>query len=160
MRLFPRPDRLASAPLEGSGVIASRAQTIRTLARHVLDGAIAFRGCGNPADVATALQQIAGIGRWTAEYIAMRAFGEPDAFLSGDLVLRRIAGNVTSRALDARAESWRPWRAYAVMLMWQRANDEASQSMNVTHAKPSPVANRSRRHAGPADRLAAQGAGG
>jgi AraC family transcriptional regulator of adaptative response / DNA-3-methyladenine glycosylase II len=154
-RLFPPPDRLAAAPLERLGIIASRAQTIRTLSRLVVDGAISFRGCGDPVRIATALQEIPGIGRWTAEYIAMRAFGEPDAFLSGDLVLRRIAGNCTPRALDAKAESWRPWRAYAVMLMWQCANDEAAAARSETNANPIRAARRVR----PAARAAGSAAG-
>jgi AraC family transcriptional regulator of adaptative response / DNA-3-methyladenine glycosylase II len=87
-------------------VIASRAAAIRALARAV------------PTDN---LRAIPGIGAWTAQYIAMRALNEPDAFPSGDLVLRRMAGNVSARALEARSESWRPWRAYAVMLLWQSA---------------------------------------
>jgi len=53
----------------------------------------------------------------------MRALGEPDAFLPGDLVLRRAAGGCSSRELDRRSEAWRPWRAYAVMLLWQGESD-------------------------------------
>ncbi len=55
-----------------------------------------------------ALRAIPGIGEWTAQYIAMRAFNEPDAFPSGDLVLRRMAGNCSARELDAASERWRP----------------------------------------------------
>jgi AraC family transcriptional regulator of adaptative response / DNA-3-methyladenine glycosylase II len=51
----------------------------------------------------------------------MRALRDPDAFPWGDLVLRRVAGNLTARALEVRAEPWRPWRAYAVMLLWRAA---------------------------------------
>ena len=127
-RLFPTPDRLAAVPLENVGVMPSRAHTIRTLARQVAEGTIVFRGCGDPERATAALRNVPGIGDWTAEYIAMRAFGEPDAFLRGDLVLRRVAGNCTARALEIRAEAWRPWRAYAVMLMWQGANDAAAES--------------------------------
>jgi AraC family transcriptional regulator of adaptative response / DNA-3-methyladenine glycosylase II len=158
-RLFPTPERLATAPLEDVGVIRSRARTIRTLAKDVADGVIRFRGCGNPQQIADELQRIPGIGRWTAEYIAMRAFGEPDAFLSGDLVLRRIAGGCTTRALDALAESWRPWRAYAVMLMWQRASDDAARARTMAHASSSRFVHRRRRAGVAPDRLAAQGAG-
>jgi AraC family transcriptional regulator of adaptative response / DNA-3-methyladenine glycosylase II len=158
-RLFPTPDRLATAPLEEVGIIRSRAQTIRTLARHVAEGDISFRGCGDPQRLAAALESIPGIGRWTAEYISMRAFGEPDAFLSGDLVLRRIVGNLTPRALDSRAESWRPWRAYAVMLLWQGANDEAAQPRTLPHAKSPTRTNHARRPRHGAARLAVHRAG-
>jgi 3-methyladenine DNA glycosylase/8-oxoguanine DNA glycosylase len=63
-----------------------------------------------------------GIGPWTAHYIAMRALSEPDAFPAGDLGLRKAMssrGHLPSeRELLERAETWRPWRAYAAMLMW------------------------------------------
>ena len=158
-RLFPTPDRLATAALEQVGIIRSRAQTIRILAKQVADGTIGFRGCGDPQELAASLESIPGIGRWTAEYISMRALGEPDAFLSGDLVLRRIAGNCTPRALDLKAESWRPWRAYAVMLLWQRANDEAVQQRTVPHANSSTLTTHPRRPGHASDRLAAPSAG-
>ena len=82
----------------------------------------------NQDEMVTALRSVPGIGDWTASYIAMRALGEPDAFPSGDLVLRRMAGVVSPRELDARAEAWRPWRAYAVILLWQGATDRSSKS--------------------------------
>jgi AraC family transcriptional regulator of adaptative response / DNA-3-methyladenine glycosylase II len=151
-RLFPTPERLAAAPLETVGIIRTRANTIRELARQVADGRLSLQTCGDPSRMAVALDDIAGIGRWTAEYIAMRAFGEPDAFLTGDLVLRRIAGDCTARALDARAEAWRPWRAYAVMLMWQLANDRAAESRNLADANatriPPPVRRTDHRRGG------------
>jgi AraC family transcriptional regulator of adaptative response / DNA-3-methyladenine glycosylase II len=67
---------------------------------------------------------VPGIGPWTAQYIAMRALGHPDAFPAADLVLRRVAGDgrsLTARELALRADAWRPWRAYAVMLLWRSA---------------------------------------
>jgi AraC family transcriptional regulator of adaptative response / DNA-3-methyladenine glycosylase II len=97
------PERLADAPLERCGVMPSRAETIRALARR-WDGA--------------ALDGIPGIGPWTRQYIAMRAFNDPDAFPAGDLILRRKAGVRTARELEERSQAWRPWRAYAVMLLW------------------------------------------
>ena len=110
---------LADAPLEEAGIIRTRATTIRTLAREVRNGTLLFDG---PSIIA-ALRAIGGIGDWTAQYIAMRALNDPDAFPAGDLVLRRMAGDCSARELDARSEAWRPWRAYAVMLLWQAASD-------------------------------------
>jgi AraC family transcriptional regulator of adaptative response / DNA-3-methyladenine glycosylase II len=121
-RLFPSPATLADAPLEKAGIIAARARTIRELARQVADRKVAF----NVAADLEALLEIAGIGPWTVQYVAMRALKHADAFPSGDLVLRRMAGDCTPRALDARSERWRPWRAYAVMLLWQAANDRSA----------------------------------
>jgi AraC family transcriptional regulator of adaptative response / DNA-3-methyladenine glycosylase II len=83
----------------------------------------AFEGVDGRAPV-SALETLPGISRWTAEYIAMRALGEPDAFPTGDLVLRRMIGNRSARQLDRRADLWRPWRSYAVMLLWHTAADE------------------------------------
>ncbi|KYF83987.1 hypothetical protein BE18_01590 [Sorangium cellulosum] len=59
-----------------------------------------------------------GIGAWTAHYIAMRALREPDAFPATDLGLRRALGGASGAELLAMAEPWRPWRAYAAMLLW------------------------------------------
>jgi AraC family transcriptional regulator, regulatory protein of adaptative response / DNA-3-methyladenine glycosylase II len=124
-RLFPEPARLAEAPLERAGVIAARAETIRRLARAVDSGTITFSPCTNPERIVAALRALPGIGEWTAQYIAMRALGEPDAFPRGDLVLQREAGARTATELARRAEAWRPWRAYAVLALWQRATDAA-----------------------------------
>jgi AraC family transcriptional regulator of adaptative response / DNA-3-methyladenine glycosylase II len=131
-RLFPTPAQLASAPMERAGVIPKRAEAIRSLAREVANGTIAFASCpdGRTSSPLTALP---GIGAWTGEYIAMRALGEPDAFPSGDRVLRRMAGDLSTRQLDIRSQAWRPWRAYAVMLLWQQATDEGPRRK---HAQP------------------------
>ncbi len=126
-RLFPTPAELANAAIERAGVMPARATTIRTLARRVDNGTIAFRSCSEGSATLAALTAVPGIGDWTAAYIAMRAFGEPDAFPSGDRVLRRAAGDCTARELDRKSEAWRPWRAYAVMLLWQGAADEGER---------------------------------
>lgn len=117
--LFPSPQQLAHAPLEEAGVISSRASTLRALAAAVRDGTVRFDGI-NTGD---SLRAIPGIGDWTAQYIAMRALNDPDAFPTGDLVLRRMAGGLSARELDRLSERWRPWRAYAVMLLWRAASD-------------------------------------
>ena len=113
-RLFPWPATLVDATLEQIGLIASRATTIRLLAQQVCAGTLSFES----PTVAGDLRNIKGIGDWTAQYIAMRALRDADAFPSGDLVLRRKAGNCTARALEKRSQKWRPYRAYAVMLLW------------------------------------------
>lgn len=118
-RLFPTPAQLADAPLEEAGIIRARAETLRSLARAVRDGTVCFDG----VTTHQSLRAIGGIGEWTAQYIAMRALNEPDAFPTGDLVLRRMAGGCSARELERRSEGWRPWRAYAVMLLWQAARD-------------------------------------
>jgi AraC family transcriptional regulator of adaptative response / DNA-3-methyladenine glycosylase II len=125
-RLFPTAAQLADAALERAGLMPTRARAVRSLASGVLQRAISFEsGCDVDATVA-ALERVPGIGKWTSQYIAMRAFGEPDAFLASDLVLRRVAGTGNARELERRSALWRPWRAYAVMLLWQSAIDESS----------------------------------
>ena len=117
--LFPTPESLIDARLEQLGVMPSRARTIRALASAVASGSISFDRNPDVALTIAALRQINGIGDWTTQYIAMRAFNDRDAFPSGDLILRRALGNCSARDLEHRSDAWRPWRAYAVMLLWR-----------------------------------------
>jgi AraC family transcriptional regulator of adaptative response / DNA-3-methyladenine glycosylase II len=120
--LFPSPDALVDAPLEKIGIMRTRADAIRTLARAVADGRVHFRPEQTLAAFAESMIALPGIGPWTAHYIAMRALGQPDAFPAADLILRRAAGNgemLSTRATETMSEAWRPWRAYAVMLLWR-----------------------------------------
>lgn len=122
--LFPPPTALVDAPLEQQGITRARAATIRGLARAVLDGRVAFRAEQSLAEFEHDLVALPGIGAWTAQYIAMRALAQPDAFPAADLILRRAAGQgrtLATRELESVAEAWRPWRAYAVMLLWRSA---------------------------------------
>lgn len=124
---FPRPERLAEADVESIGLPAARAASIRALARAVASGALDLGASPGLEALIAALTALPGIGAWTAHYIAMRAAREPDAFPSGDLVLRKHASDgvepLSPRALEARAEAWRPWRAYAAMHLWQRTRE-------------------------------------
>jgi AraC family transcriptional regulator of adaptative response / DNA-3-methyladenine glycosylase II len=122
-RLFPGPDRLARARLETAGIIRSRAQSIRELARAVISGDVCFDAGQAAEEFRQRLINIRGIGEWTADYIAMRALKNPDAFPGADLGLLRafdpVSGTRLRRTeLAARAEKWRPWRAYAALLAW------------------------------------------
>ena len=96
---------------------------IREMASRVASGDLRF---DQDADsFQEVLVAIPGIGPWTAHYIAMRALADPDAFLHGDLVIKKAAsalfGIDSEKALLERAERWRPWRGYAGMLMWKYA---------------------------------------
>jgi AraC family transcriptional regulator of adaptative response / DNA-3-methyladenine glycosylase II len=102
---------------------ASRAQAITELARAVAAGEVVLDGSRSLAETVAALESLRGIGPWTAAYIALRALGEPDAFPSGDLGLRRALAKrdgslPTFAEIDARAERWRPWRGYATLYVW------------------------------------------
>ena len=105
--------------------LGALADTLRSLARAFRDEREAFSSFTTREDIIARLQALPGIGAWTANYMAMRAFSHPDAFPAGDLVLRKIIGKgtpVTERKMLERAEAWRPWRAYAVMLLWRSTN--------------------------------------
>ena len=117
--LFPVSERLADADLSRIGLPRARAHSIRSLARAVCAGEISFSGIVNVEDFITRFCELPGIGAWTAQYVAMRALGEPDAFPGGDLGLLHATGIDNARKLEARAEAWRPWRAYAGMYLWQ-----------------------------------------
>lgn len=100
---------------------ASRQQTVLRLARALADGDIDLAPGADRLQVRHQLAALKGIGPWTIETIAMRALGDPDAFLPTDLGVAQLAPTIglpTGSALIAHAERWRPWRAYAVQHLW------------------------------------------
>ncbi len=131
-RLFPTPAQLADADLREIGVTTARAASIRGIARALLDGQIDFRAEQTMAEFVARWIALPGIGDWTAQYIAMRALSHPDAFPAADLILRRAATGdgpeLSTKALTALAEAWRPWRAYAVMHLWRSSSDRPAKS--------------------------------
>jgi AraC family transcriptional regulator, regulatory protein of adaptative response / DNA-3-methyladenine glycosylase II len=116
--LFPSPEALAEADLTTAGPTTARAETVRLLARAVCLWTIRFDGIGNSEDFLKRLCEIPGIGEWTAQYVAMRALGEPDALPAGDLRLLRTLALTSSQKLEKRSEGWRPWRSYAALHLW------------------------------------------
>lgn len=124
-RLFPTPAALADADLQAIGLTRARADSVRTVARALLDGRVDFRPERTLDDFTARWVALPGIGPWTAQYIAMRALGHPDAFPAEDLVLRKALaaddGPPTPKQARARAEAWRPWRAYGVIHLWKDA---------------------------------------
>ncbi|MEV5407916.1 Ada metal-binding domain-containing protein [Thermopolyspora sp. NPDC052614] len=114
--LFPTPERLAEADLDGLGLTTRRIATLRALARMAADGEIDLDGAQDPAEVAASLLAVPGIGPWTTGYIALRALRDPDAWPSGDLGLRRAMRRLAIP--DDDIERWRPWRAYAALHLW------------------------------------------
>jgi AraC family transcriptional regulator, regulatory protein of adaptative response / DNA-3-methyladenine glycosylase II len=119
--IFPGAEALADADLAAGGLPPARAHTIRALARAVCEGRLRFEGVVDSAAFLARLKEIPGIGDWTLQYVAMRALGEPDAFPSSDFGLLQILELASSRDLERRAESWRPWRAYAAICLWDLA---------------------------------------
>jgi AraC family transcriptional regulator, regulatory protein of adaptative response / DNA-3-methyladenine glycosylase II len=119
--LFPAPASLAGAPIEAIGMPGARAEAIRGLSRAVRDG-LALDGFSNPDALRSALVALPGIGPWTAEYVALRGAGDPDAFPASDLGLRHALGNgrpASAAEVERAAVAWRPWRGYAAMHLWR-----------------------------------------
>lgn len=125
-RLFPMPEVLADADLVSIGLTRARADAVRGVAHALLDGRVDFRVERTLEEFVACWTALPGIGAWTAHYIALRALGHPDAFPADDLILRRAAAEagetLNAKILTARAQAWRPWRAYAVMHLWRSAS--------------------------------------
>jgi AraC family transcriptional regulator of adaptative response / DNA-3-methyladenine glycosylase II len=121
---FPGPERFELAQVERLGMPRARAAALCGLARALRENPRLF-DTGQELEHAVArLTQLPGIGAWTAQYIALRALAQGDAFPVGDIgLLRALAAAQGSarpspKALLARAEAWRPWRAYAALHLW------------------------------------------
>jgi AraC family transcriptional regulator, regulatory protein of adaptative response / DNA-3-methyladenine glycosylase II len=131
---FPGPERFNVKALTGLGLTRARAASLVGVAEAVLANANLFDPRRDLEDAAARLRQLAGVGEWTAQYIAMRALGESDAFLAGDIGLQRsfarLARRPTAQKLLARAERWRPWRAYATLHLWM-ADADAAQFQSI-----------------------------
>jgi AraC family transcriptional regulator of adaptative response / DNA-3-methyladenine glycosylase II len=124
----PRPEVLADADLASIGLPKARAESIRVFARAVRDGQVRFDASVATDQFVARLCELPGIGAWTANYIAMRALGDPDAFPASDLGLLKAAGASSARRLEEMAEAWRPWRSYAALYLWEslRRKERAS----------------------------------
>ncbi|MEW1993906.1 AlkA N-terminal domain-containing protein [Streptomyces coelicoflavus] len=120
--LFPSTEALAAVDPETLAMPRTRRATFTTLVAHLADGSVNPGVESDWAETRARLLDLPGFGPWTADVIAMRALGDPDAFLPTDLGIRRAAAELglpsTPAALTARAAAWRPWRAYAVQYLW------------------------------------------
>jgi AraC family transcriptional regulator of adaptative response / DNA-3-methyladenine glycosylase II len=120
--LFPSPSSLAEADLRGLGLTSVRSDAVNAFARAVDDGTVLLDGASSLDDLVASIAAVPGLGPWTAQYMALR-MGEPDAFPAADLGIRRSLSRgddkpVSSREAEARAERWRPWRAFAAIHLW------------------------------------------
>ena len=121
--VFPRPERLATARLGSLGMPQSRAATLSAVAAAAVADPHLFDASGTLEEAVERLRSIKGIGEWTAQYIALRQLREPDAFPAADIgLMRAMAGRdgkrPTAPELLDRANTWRPWRAYAAQHLW------------------------------------------
>jgi AraC family transcriptional regulator of adaptative response / DNA-3-methyladenine glycosylase II len=124
-RTFPSPERVCAADLGPLGMPGARKAALKSLAEAAVADPQLFRPFGTIEEAIARLRSIRGIGEWTAQYIALRALRETDAFPASDIGLLRGAARgkgerPTPAALLRQAEPWRPWRAYAAQHLWAR----------------------------------------
>jgi AraC family transcriptional regulator of adaptative response / DNA-3-methyladenine glycosylase II len=123
--LFPTPAALAELAERDTAAFAmpaGRRRALGTLAAAVASGDVVIDPGADPRELRQSLVALPGIGPWTAEYVAMRALRDPDAFMPTDLGIRRAAASLglpdDPAQLTALTEAWRPWRSYAMAHLW------------------------------------------
>jgi AraC family transcriptional regulator, regulatory protein of adaptative response / DNA-3-methyladenine glycosylase II len=120
---FPTAEQVAAAPDDAFGMPVARRATLRALADAVASGSLRLDPGADRAEAESALLAIPGIGPWTAQYVAMRALGDPDIMLATDLGARRGAAALgftdMARLVEHAQEHWAPWRSYATMRLWR-----------------------------------------
>lgn len=121
--VFPQPERLAAAGLAALGMPRGRAAALSAVAAAVVEDRSLLDPAGDHAESVRRLRAIRGVGDWTAQYIALRQLRDPDAFPDSDIGLLRAMARCEGRpfspaGLRLRAETWRPWRAYAAQHLW------------------------------------------
>jgi AraC family transcriptional regulator of adaptative response / DNA-3-methyladenine glycosylase II len=126
-KLFPTPEALAALDppkVATTGIISARARAIVALAKEVAAERIHLEPSADVTATLAALEALPGVGPWTAQYIAMRALAWPDAFPHPDVALIKAMKASSPREALAASESWRPWRAYAVMHLWKSLEEK------------------------------------
>jgi AraC family transcriptional regulator of adaptative response / DNA-3-methyladenine glycosylase II len=135
VRSFPAPAALAELGPAHLPMPAARARALAGLAGALASGEVDLGPAADRDEAAARLAKLPGIGPWTVSYVRMRAMGDPDAFLSGDLGLRRAlerAGLPASpREAEAISTRWRPYRAYALMYLWSGLAGESDERESV-----------------------------
>ena len=125
--VFPTAARIVDLPYASVarlGMPGARARTILALARAVAEGELVLMPNADIEATLERLRALPGVGEWTAQYIAMRALAWPDAFPHTDLGVMKALGETDAKRVLAAGEAWRPWRAYAVMHLWQSLTKE------------------------------------
>jgi AraC family transcriptional regulator of adaptative response / DNA-3-methyladenine glycosylase II len=125
--LFPTAARVAdlsAGRIARLGMPGARARSVIALARAVADRRLVLVPNADVEATLEALRSLPGVGEWTAQYIAMRALSWPDAFPHTDLGVMKALGETSAKKVLAAGEAWRPWRAYAVMHLWQSLTKE------------------------------------
>ncbi len=132
---FPRPEPFIANTLPDLGIPKARVAAIKGIAAALVADPHLFDPRRDLDEAVVRLRKLPGVGEWTAQYIAMRALGESDAFLAGDVGVQRRFAESRRRPrapeLLARAERWRPWRAYAVLHLWMADAGSPQTSLDV-----------------------------
>ncbi|WP_026275727.1 AlkA N-terminal domain-containing protein [Salinispora tropica] len=122
---FPAAEEVLAAPDSAFRMPAARRETLRRLAAAVAAGEVDLEPGGDRQETRQRLLALPGIGAWTADYVALRALGDPDVLLSTDVALRRGAAALglphSPDTLHSYADRWRPWRSYAMIRLWRAA---------------------------------------
>jgi AraC family transcriptional regulator of adaptative response / DNA-3-methyladenine glycosylase II len=126
-RMFPSAEDIADADAQRIGrlgIVRQRVTALQALGRAVAAGKIALHPGAPLVDTLAALRALPGIGEWTVQLIALRVLAWPDAFAATDIGVLNALGTRDAAQVLARAEAWRPWRAYALMGLWQTLEDK------------------------------------
>ncbi|NIL39895.1 DNA-3-methyladenine glycosylase 2 family protein [Salinispora arenicola] len=125
LHAFPSAEEVRNAPDSAFRMPAARRETLRRLAGAVAAGELDLEPGGDRKETRQRLLALSGIGAWTADYITLRALGDPDVFLPTDVAVRRGAAALglpsAPDTLHTYADRWRPWRSYAVSRLWRAA---------------------------------------
>ena len=120
--VFPSAEAIASRTPSDFAMPTARARALINACEHLASGDIVIDAGSDRAEIAMKLEALPGVGPWTASYVSLRALGDPDIFLPTDLgvrnALRSVGVDSTPKAAARLAESWRPWRSYALHHLW------------------------------------------
>jgi AraC family transcriptional regulator of adaptative response / DNA-3-methyladenine glycosylase II len=117
---FPSIDELATFDCTSLKIPAARQRSMRGLIEGLVDGRVRLDAGADWNHAREQLLALPGIGPWTAEMIAMRGLGDPDAFPATDMGVVKAAAELGITAIDAHAAAWSPWRAYATHYLWSK----------------------------------------
>ena len=139
-RAFPTPGAIVGQDIAALGMPKARGAALEALARTVAADPTIFTPRADLESAIAALKALPGVGEWTAQYIALRELREPDAFPQADIGLLRgmtdgAGRRPTPAELLARAETWRPWRAYAAQHLWAADADQITKTTDLKRTK-------------------------
>ncbi len=124
--LFPTASDLREIDPETMAMPRARGRAVATVAAAIADGTVALDRSADRQETREALIGLAGIGPWTADYVALRALGDPDVFLPTDLGVKHAAQRLGITDVVTTSDQWRPWRSYALLHLWTSSTTSAN----------------------------------